>query len=495
MDEGFRKQLLEAKDEDELLRLFDEKENEKEDEEVEVAKPEGNEPYVLAVTACPTGIAHTYMAADSLKAKAAELGIAIKVETNGSTGVKNGLTKEDIERATAIIVAADKQVEMNRFAGKYVIQVPVADGIRKTEVLLNRAVKQDAPIFKGVKENGKAENVEKEKGLGIYKHLMSGVSNMLPFVVGGGILIALAFMFGGIKAEGPIAEILMNIGGGEKGAFLFLVPILAGFIASSIADRPGFMPGVVGGFLAAQANAGFLGGLIAGFLAGYVVLGLKRLFSGLPVQLEGIKPVLLYPVFGLLITGVVMQKVVNPPVVALNEMLTGWLNGLNGTNAILLGLILGGMMAIDMGGPINKAAFTFGIAAIEAQNFGVHSAVMAGGMVPPLAIAFATTFFKTKFTEAERKSGLTNYIMGASFITEGAIPFAAADPVRVIVSCVVGSSIAGALSMLFQITLPAPHGGLFVIALVNKPLLYIFSILIGTIVSAIMIGVWKKKVK
>ncbi|PDY49992.1 PTS fructose transporter subunit IIABC [Bacillus toyonensis] len=494
MDEGFRKQLLEAKDEEELLRLFDEKENEKE-EEVEVAKPEGDEPYVLAVTACPTGIAHTYMAADSLKAKAAELGIAIKVETNGSTGIKNGLTKEDIERATAIIVAADKQVEINRFAGKHVIQVPVADGIRKTEKLLNRAVKQDAPIFKGVKENGKSESIENEKGLGIYKHLMSGVSNMLPFVVGGGILIALAFSFGGIKAEGPLAELFMSIGGGKTGAFLFLVPILAGFIASSIADRPSFMPGVVGGFLAAHANAGFLGGLIAGFLAGYVVLGLKRLFSGLPAQLEGIKPVLLYPVFGLLITGVVMQKVVNPPVVALNEMLTGWLNGLNGTNAILLGLILGGMMAIDMGGPINKAAFTFGIAAIEAQNFGVHSAVMAGGMVPPLAIAFATTFFKTKFTEAERKSGLTNYIMGASFITEGAIPFAAADPIRVIVSCVVGSSIAGALSMLFQITLPAPHGGLFVIALVNKPLLYIFSILVGTVISALMMGIWKKKVK
>ncbi|MGE7630999.1 PTS fructose transporter subunit IIABC [Bacillus paramycoides] len=493
MDEGFRKQLLEAKDEDELLRLFDEKENEKEEAEIEVAKPEGNEPYVLAVTACPTGIAHTYMAADSLKAKAAELGIAIKVETNGSTGIKNGLTKEDIERATAIIVAADKQVEMNRFAGKHVIQVPVADGIRKTEVLLNRAVKQDAPIFKGVKEDGKAESIEKEKGLGIYKHLMSGVSNMLPFVVGGGILIALAFMFGGIKAKGPIAEILMAIGGGEKGAFLFLVPILAGFIASSIADRPGFMPGVVGGFLAAQANAGFLGGLIAGFLAGYVVVGLKKQFSGLPAQLEGIKPVLLYPVFGLLITGVIMLKVVNPPVVALNEMLTNWLNSLGGTNAILLGLILGGMMAIDMGGPINKAAFTFGIAAISAGNFGVHSAVMAGGMVPPLAIALATTFFKTKFTEAERKSGLTNYIMGASFITEGAIPFAAADPIRVIVSCVVGSSIAGALSMLFQITLPAPHGGLFVIALVNKPLLYIFSILIGTVVSAVMMGIWKKK--
>ncbi|PEU77325.1 PTS fructose transporter subunit IIC [Bacillus cereus] len=494
MDEEFRKQLLEAKDEEELLRLFDEKENEKE-EEAEVAKPEGNEPYVLAVTACPTGIAHTYMAADSLKAKAAELGIAIKVETNGSTGIKNGLTKEDIERATAIIVAADKQVEMNRFAGKHVIQVPVADGIRKTETLLNRAVKQDAPIFKGLKEDGKTESTEKEKGLGIYKHLMSGVSNMLPFVVGGGILIALAFMFGGIKAEGPIAEILMTIGGGEKGAFLFLVPILAGFIASSIADRPGFMPGVVGGFLAAQANAGFLGGLIAGFLAGYVVVGLKKLFSSLPAQLEGIKPVLIYPVLGLLITGFIMLKVVNPPVVALNEMLTSWLNSLGGTNAILLGLILGGMMAIDMGGPINKAAFTFGIAAISAGNFGIHSAVMAGGMVPPLAIAFATTVFKSKFTEAERKSGLTNYIMGASFITEGAIPFAAADPVRVIVSCVVGSSIAGALSMLFQITLPAPHGGLFVIALVNKPVLYIFSILIGTVVSALMMGIWKKKVK
>ncbi|CUB09639.1 PTS system fructose-specific EIIABC component [Bacillus cereus] len=495
MDEGFRKKLLEAKDEEELLRLFDEKENEKEETDIEVAKPEGNEPYVLAVTACPTGIAHTYMAADSLKAKAAELGIAIKVETNGSTGVKNGLTKEDIERATAIIVAADKQVEMNRFAGKHVIQVPVADGIRKTETLLNRAVKQDAPIFKGIKEDGKTESAEKEKGFGIYKHLMSGVSNMLPFVVGGGILIALAFMFGGIKAEGPIAEMLMTIGGGEKGAFLFLVPILAGFIASSIADRPGFMPGVVGGFLAAQANAGFLGGLIAGFLAGYVVVGLKKLFSSLPAQLEGIKPVLLYPVLGLLITGVIMLKVVNPPVVALNEMLTSWLNSLGGTNAILLGLILGGMMAIDMGGPINKAAFTFGIAAISAGNFGVHSAVMAGGMVPPLAIALATTLFKSKFTEAERKSGVTNYIMGASFITEGAIPFAAADPIRVIVSCVVGSSIAGALSMLFQITLPAPHGGLFVIALVNKPVLYIFSILIGAVVSALMMGIWKKKVK
>lgn len=492
MDEGFRKQLLEAKSEEELLHLFDEKENEQEDEQSEVTKPEGNEPYVLAITACPTGIAHTYMAADSLKAKAAELGIAIKVETNGSTGVKNGLTKEDIERATAIIVAADKQVEMNRFAGKHVIQVPVADGIRKSDQLINRAVNQEAPIFKGIKENRKVEGPEKEKGFGIYKHLMNGVSNMLPFVVGGGILIALAFFFGGIDTKGPIAETLMSIGG--KGAFQFLVPILAGFIASSIADRPGFMPGIVGGFLAAQANAGFLGGLIAGFLAGYIVLGLKKVLAGLPAQLEGIKPVLLYPVLGLLLTGVLMLKVVNPPVVALNEALTSWLNGLGGANAILLGLILGGMMAVDMGGPINKAAFTFGIAAIEAGNFGVHSAVMAGGMVPPLAIALATTLFKAKFTEAERKSGFTNYIMGTSFITEGAIPFAAADPIRVIVSCVVGSSLAGALSMLFGITLPAPHGGIFVILLVNKPVLYILSILIGSIVSAFMLGIWKKKI-
>ncbi|KEK21763.1 PTS fructose transporter subunit IIABC [Bacillus gaemokensis] len=492
MDEGFRKELLEAETEGELLSLFDEKENEQEEERSEVEKPKGDEPYVLAVTACPTGIAHTYMAADSLKAKAAELGVAIKVETNGSTGVKNGLTNEDIERATAIIVAADKQVEMTRFAGKHVIQVPVADGIRKTEELIRRAVDQEAPIFKGKKDSGKTEEAEKENGFGIYKHLMNGVSNMLPFVVGGGILIALAFFFGGIDTKGPIAETLMSIGG--AGAFKFLVPILAGFIASSIADRPGFMPGIVGGFLAAQANAGFLGGLIAGFLAGYVVLGLKKIFKNLPAQLEGIKPVLLYPVFGLLITGILMMKVVNPPVVALNEALTGWLNSLGGTNAIVLGLILGGMMAIDMGGPINKAAFTFGIAAIEAGNFGVHSAVMAGGMVPPLAIAFATTFFKTKFTEAERKSGLTNYIMGASFITEGAIPFAAADPIRVIVSCVVGSSLAGTLSMLFEVTLPAPHGGLFVILLVNKPWLYILSILIGSIVSALMMGVWKKKV-
>ncbi|XRG80598.1 fructose-specific PTS transporter subunit EIIC [Rossellomorea sp. GAMAL-10_SWC] len=490
MDEEFRGSLLSAKDANEIIQLIDQKEKSLNDEKEETVIEDSSRPLVLAVTACPTGIAHTYMAADALKAKAKELNIDLKVETNGSTGIKNELTKDEINRAAAIIVAADKQVEVNRFDGKHVIQVPVADGIRKSKELLERAVKQDAPIFHANHNGGGSSSTN--QGSGIYKHLMNGVSNMLPFVVGGGILIALAFAFGGIHTKGPIAELLMKIGG--TGAFSYLVPILAGFIASSIADRPGFVPGVVGGFLASSAGAGFLGGLIAGFLAGYVVLGLKKVFSKLPKSLEGIKPVLLYPVFGLLITGVLMELVVNPPVTYLNSALTHWLSSLNGGNAVLLGLILGGMMAVDMGGPINKAAFTFGIAAIAANNFAPHAAVMAGGMVPPLGIALATTLFKSKFTEMERKSGITNYIMGISFITEGAIPFAAADPVRVIVSSVVGSSIAGGLAMAFGITLPAPHGGAFVIPLVNKPVLYLLAILIGSIITAIMLGIWKKRV-
>ncbi|MEH7403534.1 MULTISPECIES: PTS fructose transporter subunit IIABC [Bacillaceae] len=490
MDEEFRGSLLSAKDANEIIQLIDQKEKSLNNENEETVLEDSSRPLVLAVTACPTGIAHTYMAADALKAKAKELNIDLKVETNGSTGIKNELTKDEINRAAAIIVAADKQVEVNRFDGKHVIQVPVADGIRKPKELLERAVKQDAPIFQANHNGGGSSSTN--QGSGIYKHLMNGVSNMLPFVVGGGILIALAFAFGGIHTKGPIAELLMKIGG--AGAFSYLVPILAGFIASSIADRPGFVPGVVGGFLASSAGAGFLGGLIAGFLAGYVVLGLKKVFSKLPKSLEGIKPVLLYPVFGLLITGVLMELVVNPPVTYLNSALTHWLSSLNGGNAVLLGLILGGMMAVDMGGPINKAAFTFGIAAIAANNFAPHAAVMAGGMVPPLGIALATTLFKSKFTEMERKSGITNYIMGISFITEGAIPFAAADPVRVIVSSVVGSSIAGGLAMAFGITLPAPHGGAFVIPLVNKPVLYLLAILIGSIITAIMLGIWKKRV-
>ncbi|WP_129691004.1 PTS fructose transporter subunit IIABC [Gottfriedia acidiceleris] len=490
MDEEFRGSLLSAKDAKEIIQLIDQKEKSLNDENEETVIEDSSRPLVLAVTACPTGIAHTYMAADALKAKAKELNIDLKVETNGSTGIKNELTKDEISRAAAIIVAADKQVEVNRFDGKHVIQVPVADGIRKSKELLERAVKQDAPIFHANNNGGGSSSTN--PGSGIYKHLMNGVSNMLPFVVGGGILIALAFAFGGIHTKGPVAELLMKIGG--TGAFSYLVPILAGFIASSIADRPGFVPGVVGGFLASSAGAGFLGGLIAGFLAGYVVLGLKKVFSKLPKSLEGIKPVLLYPVFGLLITGILMELVVNPPVTYLNSALTHWLSSLNGGNAVLLGLILGGMMAVDMGGPINKAAFTFGIAAIAANNFAPHAAVMAGGMVPPLGIALATTLFKTKFTEMERKSGITNYIMGISFITEGAIPFAAADPVRVIVSSVIGSSIAGGLAMAFGITLPAPHGGAFVIPLVNKPVLYLLAILIGSIITAIILGIWKKRV-
>jgi PTS system fructose-specific IIC component len=489
MDAEFRSKLMKAQTEDEVLSLIDAKEQEVNKEENKSAASASSKGKILAVTACPTGIAHTYMAADALKAKAKEMGVDIKVETNGSTGVKNELTPEEIRDAVAIIVAADKQVEMNRFKGKHVIEVPVAAGIRKSEELINRALKQDAPVYQGTGEAAKGET--KEQRTGFYKHLMNGVSNMLPFVVGGGILIALAFAFGGIHAKGPIASTLMAIGGG-KGAFFFIVPVLAGFIASSIADRPGFAPGMVGGYLAAQAGAGFLGGLIAGFLAGYIVVLLKKAFAVLPAQLEGIKPVLLYPLFGIMLTGLIMILVVNDPVVAINKGLTNWLNGLSGGNAILLGIILGGMMAVDMGGPINKAAFTFGLAAIEAQNFGPHAAVMAGGMVPPLGIALATTIFKSKFTDAERKSGITNYIMGLSFITEGAIPFAAADPLRVIVSCVVGSAIAGAVTMAFGITLPAPHGGVFVIPLVNKPLLYLLAIAVGSIVTAVILGIWKK---
>ncbi|MGG4393039.1 fructose-specific PTS transporter subunit EIIC [Paenibacillus thiaminolyticus] len=499
LDENMREAMLKADSVEQLLSIVDQRENDVLAEQASSeaspgnARPESEQdrPYLVAVTACPTGIAHTYMAADALQQKAKDMGIDIKVETNGSTGVKNGLTADDIVRATAVIVAADKQVEMNRFAGKHVVQVPVADGIRKTGQLIERALKQDAPVYRASGE--KTEQKEGSGGKrGVYKHLMNGVSNMLPFVVGGGILIALSFLVGGINAEGEIAELLSMIG---KAAFMFLVPILAGFIASSIGDRPAFLPGIVGGYLAAEAGAGFLGGLVAGFLAGYVVVLLKRLLQNLPQALEGIKPVLLFPLLGLLIVGILMVTVVNPPVAALNGMMTDWLNSLNGANAILLGLILGGMMAVDMGGPINKVAFTFGIAAIEAGNLGPHAAVMAGGMVPPLAIALATTFFKNKFTESERKSGVTNYVMGLSFITEGAIPFAAADPLRVLTSCILGSAIAGGLAMAFGITLPASHGGIFVIALVNKPFLYLLAILIGSIVSALTLGVWKKTVR
>ncbi|WP_096201719.1 PTS fructose transporter subunit IIABC [Bacillus sp. FJAT-45350] len=498
MDKEFRKKLESANSVNEVIEAINAKEAEEDtEEETPTTSSKGK---ILAVTACPTGIAHTYMAADALKEKAKEMGLEVKVETNGSSGVGNALTAADIKDAVAIIVAADTQVEMDRFDGKHVIQVPVAQAIRKPAELLEKASNQKASIYSAYGSKQQSDDGESKGKSGFYKHIMNGVSNMLPFVVGGGILIALSFIFGinavdpDHESYHPLADALMTIGGGN--AFGLMIPVLAGFIASSIAGRPGFAPGMVGGLMAASGGAGFLGGLLAGFLAGYVVLGLVKAFSGLPRSLEGIKPVLLYPVFGILITGMVMLYIIIDPVVALNTRLESWLGGMGTGNLVLLGLILGGMMAVDMGGPINKAAFTFGIAMIDAGNFAPHAAIMAGGMVPPLGIALATTFFKKKFTKKEQDAGKTNYVMGLSFITEGAIPFAAADPGRVIPSIIVGSAVAGALTMMFGIGLPAPHGGVFVIPLVyGSALLYLVAIAIGALVTALMLGLWKKDAK
>jgi fructose PTS system EIIBC or EIIC component len=505
MDESFRQQLMQAKTKEQVLDIISRKEQEIHGESESVSDaPADVGVKIVAVTACPTGIAHTYMAADALKKKADELGISLKVETNGSGGVKNKLTAEDIAEATAVIVAADKQVDMDRFVGKVVIEVPVAEGIRNAEALLKRALNRDGTVYSGGGaaagyqekiQMAKAENKKKQPAF--YKHLMNGVSNMLPFVVGGGIIIALSFMFG-IKAFDPkdpsfhpLAKALMDIGGGT--AFGLMIPVLAGFIAKSIADRPAFAPGMVGGMLAASSGAGFLGGIIAGFLAGYTVAGLKKWFAGLPQSLEGIKPMLLYPLFGILITGFVMMYVVSDPVAAANKALGDWLKNMNQGNAVLLGMVLGAMMAFDMGGPVNKAAFTFGIAMIAEGNYAPHAAIMAAGMTPPLGLALATTLFKKKFTEEERQAGKTAWVLGASFITEGAIPFAAADPTRVIPSIMVGSAVAGGLSMLFGCTLPAPHGGLFVLPVVGSAALYLVSILAGTVVTALMINLLKRE--
>ena len=504
MDESFRKKLMDAKTVDEFLSLIDRKETEAFKEETEeVIEQGGNEkaskyPQVLAVTACPTGIAHTFMAAESLNKKGAELGISIKVETNGSAGIKNALTKEEIEHCEAIIVAADKKVEMARFNGKRVIQTKVADGIHKAEELINRAVNGEAPIYYN---SSATQDVVEEStesfGRQLYKHLMNGVSNMLPFVVAGGILIALAFLFdnreinpANFGSNTPFAAFFKTIG---DAAFGFLLPVLAGFIAVSIADRPAMVVGFVGGLLANVGGAGFLGALLAGFIAGYLVVGLKKVFSFLPSSLEGIKPVLLYPLFGTLLVGVIMTFIVNPPVAFVNQGLTNFLNGLGTSSAVILGIVVAGMMAIDMGGPFNKAAYVFGIASLESGNEAVMAAVMAGGMVPPLAIALATTFFSQRFTKEQRDSGKVNYVMGLSFITEGAIPFAAADPLKVIPACVVGSAIAGALTMIFNCTLPAPHGGIFVLPVVGNALMYLVAIAVGSIVGACILGALKKK--
>ncbi|WP_280770020.1 PTS fructose transporter subunit IIABC [Salipaludibacillus daqingensis] len=498
MDENFRQTLMQARSEEEILKAVDQKEKEKLDsaDEDQSSSPKGNQPYILAVTGCPTGIAHTYMAADALKAKAKELGVTIKVETNGSDGVKNRLTEDDIKRADGIIIAADMNVEKQRFVGKQLLDASVTDGIRRPEELITKAMKGNAPVYGGDGSSSQEEGTKKKSGF--YKHLMNGVSHMLPFVVGGGILIAISFMFG-IEAANPdhpsyspIAEALMTIGGGN--AFGLMIPILAGFIAMSIADRPGLAPGMIAGFMASTGEAGFLGGIIAGFLAGYIVVLLKYLFANLPKSLDGIKTILIYPLLGILSTGLIMYVIIGP-LSAFNNGLVSWLDGMGTTNIVFLGIILGAMMAVDMGGPINKAAFTFGIAMIDAGNFGPHAAVMAGGMVPPLGIALATSFFKNKFTKQELDAGKTNYIMGASFITEGAIPFAAADPGRVIPSIIVGSSVAGALTMMFGIGLPAPHGGVFVFPIVyGSAFMYILAILIGAAVTALMIGFWKKPV-
>lgn len=494
LDDEIREKLLEVKTKQEVIDILtsDIKEEEKKEEEVSDEFPE-----VLAVTACPTGIAHTYMAADALIKKAKEIGVNIKVETNGSTGVKNEITAEEIKRAKGIIVAADKNVEMERFAGKHVEIVPVKEGIKNPETLIKNALNQTAPIYT-VTTSGEKTPAKKEK-TGFYKHLMSGVSNMLPFVVGGGILIALSFMFG-IQASNPndpsfhpVAKLLSDIGGGN--AFFLMIPVMAGFIGMSIADRPGFAPAMVGGLISLNNGGGFLGGLIGGFLGGYVVVLLKKLFAKLPNSLEGLKPVLLYPLFGIFITGTLMYGVIINPIAALNSGVTNFLQGLGTGNLVLLGILVAGMMAVDMGGPINKAAFTFGIAMITAGNYYPHAAVMAGGMVPPLGIALATTFFKNKFTKDERDAGKVCYIMGLSFITEGAIPFAASDPIRVIPACIIGSGIAGGLSMFFKVQLPAPHGGLFVLPVVTNPIMYLVAIVVGSVITALILGFIKKPVQ
>lgn len=514
MDEQFTNSLINAGSVDEFLNIIDSAEKAKDEKE---AAKEAKEPvevkkddvFIVAVTACPTGIAHTYMAAEAIEKKAKELGYQVKVETRGSAGAKNVLTDDEIAKATGVIVACDTNVPTDRFDGKKVIECQVSDGINKTEELVKRIAAGDAPVFKasGKKEASHSSIGGKESiGHQIYKHLMNGVSHMLPFVVGGGILIAIAFLIDGFSVDlnslpadqranfGTItqgAALFKGIGGT---AFGFMLPILAGFIAMSIADRPGLAVGFVGGSIAANGTSGFLGALVAGFVAGYIVNLLKKIFSKLPESLDGVKPVLLYPLLGIFLVGIIMQFVVEPPIGALNIAINNGLNGLNGASAVVLGILLGGMMSVDMGGPVNKAAYVFGTASIAAGNYNIMAAVMIGGMVPPIAIALATIFFKNKFTAEERKAGPTNFIMGLSFITEGAIPFAASDPLHVLPACVVGSAVAGGLSMAFGCTLMAPHGGIFVVPTIGNPLMYLVALVIGSFIACGLLGLLKKKV-
>ncbi|RGM51713.1 PTS fructose transporter subunit IIC [Agathobacter rectalis] len=516
MDEQFTNSLINAGSVDEFLNIIDSAEKAKDEKEA-VKEAKAKEPvevkkddvFIVAVTACPTGIAHTYMAAEAIEKKAKELGYQVKVETRGSGGAKNVLTDDEIAKAAGVIVACDTNVPTDRFDGKKVIECQVSDGINKAEELIKRIAAGDAPVFKasGKKEASHSSVGGKESiGHKIYKHLMNGVSHMLPFVVGGGILIAIAFLIDGFSVDlnslpadqranfGTITQAAAMFKGIGGTAFGFMLPILAGFIAMSIADRPGLAVGFVGGSIAANGTSGFLGALVAGFVAGYIVLLLKKVFSKLPESLDGMKPVLLYPLLGIFLVGVIMQFVVEPPIGALNTAINNGLNGLNGASAVVLGILLGGMMSVDMGGPVNKAAYVFGTASIAAGNYNIMAAVMIGGMVPPIAIALATIFFKNKFTAEERKAGPTNFIMGLSFITEGAIPFAASDPLHVLPACVVGSAVAGGLSMAFGCTLMAPHGGIFVVPTIGNPLMYLVALVIGSFIACGLLGLLKKKV-
>ncbi len=512
MDEDFRAKLIAAKNKDEFLKIIDDMEKEKYPDEPKEAVAESKTGYrVLAVTACPTGIAHTYMAAEALEKAGKKLGITIKVETNGSGGAKNILTKEEIENCDGIIVAADKNVEMARFDGKKVISTQVSDGIKIPEKLINRIVSGDAPIYHHSGAAAESASSGNESfGRKLYKHLMNGVSNMLPFTIAGGIFIALAFLIdtiagapqtGDFGTYTAAAKFFKTIG---DFAFNFMIPVLAGYIGKSIADRPGFLVGLVGGYLATKGStfaavggdvpSGFLGALLAGFAGGYLMLGVEKLCDKLPKALNGIKPVLIYPLVGLGIIAVIMCAV-NPFMGMINTSISNLLNSMGSSSKILLGCILGAMMSIDMGGPFNKAAYVFGTAAIASGSYDIMAAVMIGGMVPPLAIALSTTFFKNRWTEEERKNGPVNYIMGLSFVTEGAIPYAAADPLRVIPACMIGAGVAGALSMAFGCTLMAPHGGIFVIAVIGNWPMYLLSLVIGSVVGMLLLALFKKKIK
>lgn len=515
MDESLVSSLIHANSEKEFLDILNDAERKADEKEEALAREqqadaatEANQEgtLLLGVTGCPTGIAHTYMAAEAIEKTAKEMGYNVKVETRGSGGAKNILTPEEIKKARAIIVAADVNVPMDRFDGKEVLQVPVKDGVSKPKELIEKAVSGAAPIYHGGGVVEKSSTTESGWHK-VYKDLMNGVSHMLPFIVGGGIMIAIAFMIDGFFVDmdtldvaerslfgtiTPAAAFFKNVG---NVAFGFMLPILAGYIAESIAERPGLVAGFVGGALAASGTSGFLGALIAGFAAGYLVNLLKKLFAFMPASLDGIKPMLLYPFFGVLLTGLLMQFVIEPPVGWVNMQLNAFLNSMNGTSSVILGAILGGMMAIDMGGPFNKAAYVFGTAALASGNYEVMAAVMIGGMVPPIAIALASMIFKNKFTESEQKTAPTNVVMGLSFITEGAIPFAASDPLHVLPACAIASAVAGALSMMFGCTLMAPHGGIFVFITVGNPWMYLLALVVGSIVGALLLGLLRKPVK